>query len=192
MAINARLHLIFFILFLFSACGGSGTEVVNPGNNQKTKAQFEGGNYEITMTLEAGWTFVEYGADDTPLPGAFTDGTDPKTITVAEFFKGESRFTIFTSFLLSNETLLDFAQHRNPSVDFDIHTSTRDGVTVESTSVFYLDAGPHGGDMLDLYIAVNDEVLWMRAELVGTDEEIEKTKEEFVDIVGSIEFVKKN
>lgn len=186
-------RIIVALVFLF-ACGGKGTEVVSPPNpNEGTdRKKIENGLYEITMNLPAGWTYQEVGPGVTPGPETFKD-SDPDTITVAQFNKGVSGFfTVFFSTLSSGEPLEAFIRRRRPSGEIQIQLVPEEK---EAYLAFFLgqrEPGPHGGFVADVYASVKRQVLWVRAEAVGTTSEQEKILNEFFQvIVPSIRFKSK-
>ena len=183
-----RLILILMAVVGFSACTSQGTEVLSPANPNESPSQqkIETLLYEMTVDLPAGWTFKEYGPDVTPGPETFED-IDPETITVAQFNKGDSGFTIFYSSLDSG-TLEDFVRARRPVGELEIE-KVEDEDNAYTAIFFQEEPGPHEGLVIDVYIAVDQYILWMRTEAVGTQEEQETLLTEFFEvIVPSIEF----
>lgn len=185
--------MILALFFLASCAPNAGTEIVNTPNPNESaggKKKTDTALYEVSVTLPEGWTFTEYGPDVTPGAESFTD-TDPATVTVAQFDYGQSRFTVFFSELSSDQTLTDFIRERRPEGEFDLEEFTE--VNAEVALFVQEEPGPRDGFVLDLYIAVEGYVLWMRAEAVAeTNEEKVKIMNVFLEqILPTIEFVPK-
>ncbi len=188
------LKRIFTIaLFLFEiGCGGAGTEVVSPPNpNEGPGPQsIETDFYAVSLNLPAGWSFTEYGPGAEIDDGVFADA-DPETITAAHLAKEPSRFTFFFSYLDRNELLVDYVRQRRPTGDLQI--TEQDFGRSLATGILFMqeEPGPRGGFLFDFYVESEGAVLWMRAEFVGTDEEKNRTLDEFNAIIESVEFVPK-
>lgn len=177
------------ILVSLAACGGQGTEVVSPPNPSESPGpqQIETPLYEVKMDLPVGWTYTEYGPDVPPGPETFRD-IDPETVAVAQFSKGGSGFTVFYSVMAPEEILEVFVRSRRPVGEIRI-------VKVPDEENDYValfnqeEPGPHDGFVVDVYASVNQYVLWLRAEAVGSIEEQDNTLNEFFDLIlPSIEF----
>lgn len=175
------------ICFLLAGCGGNGTEVVNTPNPNETppSKKFDGPYYTVTFEIPEGWTYIDYTTGAEAGAEAFTDD-DADTGPMAHFLHLDNGFfTVFSALLDEGETLLDYVRERRPVGDIEI-------IALESerqrgTLAFFEqeEAGPRGGYLFDVYLAVGLEVLWMRTELLGSGEEMEETWDRFWEIVGS-------
>jgi hypothetical protein len=183
---------LFFLTLLFIpvwGCGGSGTEVVDPGiPNPAKRTTFTSEEYKVSLKVSPGWTYVEDGPDAIPTANAFED-IDPDTITVAEFYKNDSRFTLFFSVLDQGQTLLDFVRDRHPTGDVSIDSTTSMGITVEVATYIDDNPGPNGGFFFDVYVLIDGQCLWMRVELVGSPQERQQLLKEINAMIESIQFI---
>ena len=180
--------IIFICLFGFVACGG-GTEVVNtPNPNETTPVKkFETPYYSVIFEIPEGWTYIDYTTGTQPGEEAFAD-TDEGTETLAHFsYPEKGYFTVFAARLGETETLVDYIRQRRPMGDIEITEFESDeGQKGTLAFIDQEEPGPREGYVLDLYLAVEADILWMRTELLGSSaEEMEKTLEDFFDILGS-------
>lgn len=181
-----RAFFILMVVMGLTGCSGQGTEVVSPPNPSEVPIlqKIETLLYEVTMTLPSGWSFQEFGPGVTPSSETFQDG-DSDTVTVALFEKDLSDFTIFYSEMATGETLEEFVRERRPVGEIQLETMEEGSVALFNQE----EQGPEGGFVIDLYIAVEQTVLWMRAEAVGTPQQQETILNEFFQvIVPSIDF----
>lgn len=108
--------LAFMIVVSLAACGGAGTEVVNPTNpNEVIQKTDENECYKIVVDLLPTWEVEFYGPDITPSPFTFSDPMpNEPTVVAALLTRGEkpdplhwakgtplelTRFTFFYSVL---------------------------------------------------------------------------------------------
>lgn len=189
------LGLLFSTLMM--GCVNPGTETVSPPNPndnpgpQKIDTQL----YSVSFDLPAGWTSTVYWPDKTPGTDVTFHDDDPNTVTVAQFDKGPSGFTAFFSILGSQLTLAEYIEQRRPGEDIPIESVDVPAPYLkEYYAVFnQTDApGPNGGTVFDVYIGLLDQVLWMRAELVGTTDEKKQTFNEFFQqLLSTMQFTPK-
>lgn len=201
MELKRELRSTFLLacLFLsFSGCIAKGTEVLSPPNPNESPGpqKIDTQLYTVDIDLVEGWSFVEYGPDVAPGPEVRFQDPDPNTIVVAQFLKGDSGFTVFFSFLDQGQGLVDYVRERRPVGDlilFDDQGDSDNVSTDQAVGVIFnqKEPGLRGGFEFDLYLAVDNQVLWMRSEMVGTVDEINQTLDEWVSMVGSIEFIPK-
>lgn len=186
------LHLIFILSMVH--CGGQGTEVVsvpNPIDTAPTTKKFEMGGLEVSLDVPQDWTFIDYTLGTNPGSEAFQD-IDPETITVAYFSHGTvGFFTIFSGRLTGSQTLTDYIRQRRPSGDIQIEELASDGQSASLAFFEQEEAGPRGGYLFDIYLEADEEILWMRTELLGSDEERQATWDQFWGIVDTIKITKK-
>jgi len=182
--------ILFIFIFVLVSCGGQGTEVLsvqNPNETPKPK-KFETVNYNVIIDLPEDWTFIEYSHSVNPGEEAFIDD-DVETQIVAYFEKKDlAYFTIFAAKLDEGQSIFDYVRERRPTGDYYYEVADAGGV--EATMLLYSqeEPGERDGYVFDLYFAIGDDVLWMRGELLGSEEEQQITEDEFWEMVESIEF----
>lgn len=185
---SLRRNLTMSVIFLFLVACGAGTEVVNTPNPNETPPvkKFETPYYSVILEIPEGWTYIDYTTGIEPGEEAFVD-SDEETATLAHFsYPDRGYFTIFASHLEEGESLVEYVRDRRSTGDIQITiVESDDGQKGTLAFIDQEEPGPHGGYVLDLYLSVESDVLWMRTELLGTAEEMEDTLEEFFDIVGS-------
>lgn len=179
--------ILFFLLFF--ACGGQGTEVLNTLNPSEApmQKQFESIYFNVTFEVPEGWEYIEYNATVTPGDEAFTD-ISTETETLAYFYKSDlANFTVFASQLNEDQDIFEFVRERRP--EGEIQSQHAETETVVADMLFYqqTEPGPNGGYVFDLYIAVDDNVLWSRAEFTGDETQNEESWNEFWDIYESVQ-----
>lgn len=182
--------IISALLFIFLCvnCGGQGTEVLNTLNPSEAppQKQFQSIYFEVTFDVPEGWEYIEYNATVTPGNEAFTD-ISTETETLAYFYKSElANFTVFASQLTEGQDIFSFVRERRP--EGEIQSQHAETETVVADMLFYQqeEPGSNGGYVFDLYIAVDDNVLWSRAELTGDDTQNTESWNEFWDIYESV------
>lgn len=181
--------IILILFFLFVSCSGQGTEVLNTLNPNETTSgkKFESVYYTVVFDLPEGWDYLDYTDGDEQGDEAFEDTTSEDTETLAYFFKDDlACFTVFASQLADDETILDFVRARRPTGEIQSQEADSNGET--ATLLFYQqdEIGERGGYVFDLYLNVEDEVLWIRGELTGTYSEREQSWNEIGDFFESV------
>lgn len=188
-----RFVLSFLLWIPLAGCGGQGTEVLNPpnpGEIQTVKTDFISAQYEIQLEVPSGWAYTEYGPGNQNLRSDVFRDIDPATFVVAHFTKGDTRFTVFFSVLKTGQTLYDFVRERHPTGDIKVEPIP-DEINAFSAILTPADPGPRGGSMIEVYVSVENECVWVKAELVGTSDEKNELLKEFSKIVDSVVFIPK-
>lgn len=194
---------LLLILFV-AACGtgqispdapsegkANGTEITNPvGAGEMQQKKFESEIYTLTVDVLPDWHLTEYGLDSEIEDLDAFKAEDAQTRIIAHFTKKNAGyFSIFEGIFKEGETLQEYVRARRPIGDLDIQdVNDPDG---SSTQWIFFDQqsdGPHGGYELDVYLTMEGAkgTLWMRAELVGSNEEKEKTWKEFWSMVSTL------
>lgn len=178
--------ILFFILM--ASCGGQGTEVLNTLNpsESSTKKTFQSIYFNVIFDVPEGWEYIEYNATVTPGEEAFTD-IDEETETLAYFYKSDlASFTVFASQLGEDQDIFDFVRERRP--EGEIQSQTAETETLTAYMLFFQqeEPGPNGGYVFDLYISVDDDILWSRAEFTGDETQNTESWNEFWDIYESV------
>lgn len=174
------------VIFLFLVACGSGTEVVNTPNPNETPPvrKFDSPYFSVILQIPEGWTYIDYTTGIEPGEEAFVDAGED-TATLAHFsYPDRGYFTIFASHMDEGLSLVDYVRQRRPTGDIQITiVESEEGQKGTLAFIDQEEPGPRGGYVLDLYLDVESDVLWMRTELLGTAEQMEETLEQFFDIV---------
>ncbi|MDO8644692.1 MAG: hypothetical protein Q7S00_07000, partial [bacterium] len=144
----------------------------------------------VVLDIPEDWSYIEYNSTTVLGSEAFTD-MDPETATVATFSHGDvGFFTIFSGELNSSESLENYIRARHPVGTITIEELQSEEGETGSLSFFDPDLpGPRGGFLFDTYLSLGNDVLWMRTELLGSEEIIQSTWEDFWTIVESAQII---
>lgn len=188
---KVKILVLVLLSFLVTQCTApqSGTEVVNVLNPTENSPEdrLSVYNFEITVILPEGWSYEEYYPGDEVNDGvaSLDEEVDEDTITSAYFTKEDgSQFTVFGSLLMEEENLVDFISARHDNVeDIVMETQTVNGITATLAMIFHEERSAEGHRFVDIYFEANGQILWLRAELVGTDAQQQEDYEEIWDII---------
>lgn len=184
-----RFIFILLISLIFVQCSStnSGTEVLNVLNPGESPPDDRLSIYSFTITviLPDGWSYEEYYAGDEIDPNVFVDEQDEETDLAAHFTKTDgARFTVFGSELNDDETLTEFISSRHDSIEnLQTQTNTVNEVTLTLSMIFHEERSVEGNRFVDIYFEIRGQIVWLRAELVGTDAEQQATYNEIWDII---------
>lgn len=174
---GTKIVAVVLAMLITAACGGKGTEVLNPVETLSIK----GLHGDFTIGLMEGWDYVLCSEDQKTCDDVYQDpmGSSESLVVIS---KGETKTVFFADNLLEGESLTDYVNDRISPED-ETESQTEDGLEMIIVNVTEDD---YWNEYVQMYASDGEIVAWLWVKLAFsegmTEEEMQALADEWVQM----------